>query len=217
MARKQKEQPIRTPEWVAEQLLKKHIRPSDVGLTYKDCHDWRWTSSGQIERFVQKTWPDLTKGGITLRSRKLWNKVYDVAHPSDRDRVEGSLWEVNFYFGSTMWGLPGVPQRPSSMNSWDAPLDAVHKVAYLSAATDAEARQLAIVTLGPLAMMGDGRFLNISRVGPDGWKAKELNETVSRKSIEELIKKYRESIEHDRWALNQYETMLAFNKMDEEE
>jgi hypothetical protein len=214
MARKAKAKPIVTLEYALEELRKPKVRPSDLGITYKLLHDWNITSEGRVEHTVRQFNPGMAKGGITQRTRKIWNKIYDIAIPSGVDRVEASLWKVSFYSGAKISTM-GHPKKPLSMNSWNHPLGEVRYLGHVSAATRDEAIQLAGPTFGPLAMLLP-ECITVERVGPDGFLAKSKTEEAV-KETDGIIQGKRDQITMLQWEISQLETLQAFQKMHGEE
>ena len=210
MARKQKEAPIVTLEYAIEELRKPRVKPDDLGITYKTLHDWNITSGNKVEHAVRRFNPSMAKGGVTQRTRKIWGKLYDIANPSGVDRVEGSLWKVAFCAGSQIEKL-GHPKKPLSMNSWNHPLGDVRTLGYVSAATGDEARQIAMTTFGPLAMVCSP-CVEVDREGPNGFLAQSKTCEVM-KTTGDLVQAKLDQITMLQWEISQLETLQAFQRM----
>jgi hypothetical protein len=208
MARR-KEPFIRTPQNVFEELRKPKASVQSLGVTYAEVHSWGWLSETTLHRFVAKNWPDLAKGGVTQRTRKVWGKIERIAHPHDTDRLEGSVWSVRWYNGSFKPEGMGAPPRPRNWSSWRRPLQDLGTIGHVVAATSDEAKQIAMVTLGPIAMLNPD-CVSVDRVGPGGeGRASMRNEEV-KKSLDDQIACMQESLRMMQWELEQMTTLRQF-------
>jgi hypothetical protein len=193
MARR-KEPFIRTPQNVFEELRKPKASAQSLGVTYSEVHSWGWLSETTLRHFVAKNWPDLAKGGVTQRTRKVWGKIVRIAHPQDTDRLEGSVWAVRWYGGSFKPEGMGAPPKPRG---------------HVVAATAEEAKQIAMVTLGPLAMM-NSNCVSVDRLGPGGeGLALSRNRDVV-KELDGQIAGMQESLRMMQWELEQMTTLCQF-------
>jgi hypothetical protein len=208
MARR-KEPFIRTPQNVFEELRKPKASAQSLGVTYAEVHSWGWLSETTLRGFVAKNWPDLAKGGVTQRTRKVWGKIVRIAHPQDTDRLEGSVWSVRWYGGSFKPEGMGAPPKPRGWSTWRRPLSDLGCIGHVVAATAEEAKQIAMVTLGPLAMM-NSNCVSVDRLGPGGeGLALSRNRDVV-KELDGQIAGMQESLRMMQWELEQMTTLRQF-------
>lgn len=212
MARKAKQQPILTLEYALDQLRLPRVQPKDLGITYGLLHDWDITSETKLERVTRRVNPTMSKGGVTQRTRKVWSKIYSIAHPMNTDRVEGSLWRVHFYATRDGVAKLGHPRKPAKMSSWSHPLEDLGDIGWVAAATETEAQQIAQATFGPIAMLST-ECISVHRDGPHGHLAqsKTVNDAV--KTLSAKIDEKRAHLELLKWEIDQMETLMAFQKM----
>lgn len=206
MARKQKVQPLRTQAWLLDELRKPKVTAESVGLTYAECCSFGWTSQSNAKKAIENAFPELGKGGVTQRLNKVWPKVYPVAHPENTARIEGSLWVVKKWNGKASYPELNMPKRPSDWSHWTKPLDGVNTLGYLQAATCEEAKQLAGVMMGPMAMFNE---ISVERVGPEGWTAEAKNAEVA-KELQKKIDTKNQHIAMLQWEIEQIETLAQF-------
>ena len=204
--KRQKVQPLRTQAWLLDELRKPKVTAESVGLTYAECCSFGWTSQTAIHTAVERTWPHMGKGGVTQRTRKVWQKVYPVAQPENTARIEGSLWVVRKWNSKKSYPELNMPPRPGDWSVWTKPLDNMYTFGYLQAATAEEAKQLAQVVMGPLAMFND---LSVERVGPEGWNAGAKNAEVA-EDLQRRIDVKRQHIAMMQWEIEQMETLSQF-------
>ena len=208
MARR-KEPFIRTPQNVFEELRKPKATVQSLGVTYAEVHACGWLSEMTLRFFVAKNWPDLAKGGVTQRTRKVWGKIARIALPHDTDRLEGSVWSVRWYGGNFKPEGMGAPPKPRGWSSWRRPLSDLGCIGHVVAATAEEAKQIAMVTLGPLAMMNPG-CISVDRHGPGGEGGALLMNNGVVKELEGQIAGMQESLRMMQWELEQMTTLRQF-------
>ncbi len=204
--KKKKVQPLRTQAWLLDELRKPKVTAESVGLTYAECCSFGWTSQNKLHEAIRNAFPDLGKGGVTQRLNKVWPKVYPVAQPSNHDRIEGSLWVVKKWNSKAAYPELNMPPRPSDWSHWTKPLENMNTLGYLQAATAEEAKQLAQVVMGPLAMFNE---LSVERVGPEGWNAAAKNAEVA-KDLQKRVELKRQHIAMMQWEIEQIETLAQF-------
>lgn len=208
MARRKKEQPLRTRGWLLDELRKPKVSTGSIGLTYAEIYRLGLTSMGAVEKAVSAEFPDLSKGGVTQRTRKVWDKIHYLAHPESNDRIEGSLWRVGFSNSRADFSSMQVPPRPREWSSWKRPLEMLGTLGWVQAATAEEARQLAQVSFGPVAMFNPD-CLHVERNGPDGWKTGDENEKHVKK-LNVAVSEIEERIAMMRWEAEQLRTLATF-------
>jgi hypothetical protein len=208
MARR-KEQPIRTPQWVLDELRKPNATAEGLGITYQEVHAWGWTSEMAVRTFIAQTWPEIGKSGATQRTRKAWSKLYRLATPRGEDRVDGSVWAVRWYNSRFNEQAMGAPPRPRNWSSWRRALGDLHLLGHVVAATAEEAKQIAMVTLGPLAMMNPD-CLTIDRIGPGGEARVRLENAKVAKTLQDQVVGMEETMRMIAWERDQLATLTQF-------
>lgn len=207
MARRTKEQPLRTQEWLLDQLRRPKVRAEDVGLTYAECVRMEWLDELRVRRAVENAFPHLRQAGVTQRTRKVWDKIHDVARPMNSTRIEGSLWRVGFRNGAANLSTLNPPKRPRNWGSYQRPLRELYCLGWVQAATAEEAKQVAQVSFGPIAMFNP-ECIEVERRGPDGWKAGENNEARVRE-IRASIEEIEEQVAMMQWEAEQLKTLAT--------
>ena len=204
--KKKKVQPLRTQAWLLDELRKPKVTAESVGLTYSECCSFGWISQTKLRDSILNAFPDLGKGGVTQRLNKVWHKVYNVAHPTSEAHIEGSLWAVKKWNSRNAYPELNMPPRPGDWSSWAKPLDGVNTLGFVQAATVEEAKQIAKVVMGPMAMFND---LSLERVGPEGWNMAAKNAEVA-EDLQKRIDFKNQTIAMLRWEIEQLETLVAF-------
>jgi hypothetical protein len=208
MAR-QKQPLLRTPENVFDQLRMPRASAESLSITYAELHSWGWTNETAMRHFVRRAWPELSKSGVTQRVNKVWAKVASLVHPRDTDRVDGSVWSVRFYNSQFNEGTMGAPPRPRDWSSWRRALGDLHTMGHVVAATATEARQIAMVTLGPLAMMNP-ECLSVDRVGPGGEARARLENAKVATKLRDQVAGMEEAMRMIAWERDQLATLTQF-------
>lgn len=205
--KKKKEQPLRTQEWLLDQLRRPKVRAEDVGLTYAEVVRMGWTDEVRVRQAIQKAFPELRQAGVTQRTRKVWDKVYDIARPTNSTRIEGSLWRVGFQNSRANLSTLNPPKRPRSWSSYQRPLRELYHLGWVEAATAEEAKQIAQVSFGPIAMFNP-ECIEVERRGPDGWKAGENNEARVRE-LHATVEEIEEQVAMMQWEVEQLKTLAT--------
>ena len=208
MAR-QKQPLLRTPENVFDQLRMPRVSVESLGITYAELHSWGWVNEAALRNFVRRTLPELSKSGITQRVNKVWAKIADLVHPRDTDRVDGSVWSVRFYNSRFNEQAMGAPPRPRDWVSWRKALGDLHTLGHVVAATASEARQIAMVTLGPIAMMNQ-ECLVVDRVGPGGEARARLENAKVATKLRGQVAAMEEAMRMMQWERDQLATLTQF-------
>lgn len=208
MAR-QKQPILRTPENMFDQLRLPKASAESLGITYADVHSWGWVNEMALRHFVRRTWSELSKSGVTQRVNKVWAKIAGLVHPRDTDRVDGSVWSVRFYNSRFNEQAMGAPPRPRDWSSWRKALNDLHTLGFVVAATATEARQIAMVTLGPIAMMNPD-CLSVDRVGPGGEARARLENAKVVKGLQDQVVAMEEAMRMMQWERDQLSTLTQF-------